>query len=397
MLSCDFDSAPVFLYPGRQMAGENERVMQTSVLIVGGGLSGLYAALCLEEAGIDFQLVEARARFGGRILTVDAEGNPSADGFDLGPSWYWPAMHPRMARIVTDLGLRDIPQQSAGDVVLERSPYEMPQRFPGMRQEPPSMRLTGGTGSLVSVLLSRLPRQRLHSGSRVNRILKTPKGLEMRFSTAGEPRIASARQAILALPPRLLASTISFAPALDHDILRLWRQTATWMAPHAKFFALYDHAFWRDAGLSGTGQSAVGPLVEIHDATTASGAAALFGFIGLPHMQRAAIGEDALARACVAQLVRLFGDRAARPRATLLKDWAADGLTATEADQTAQGHPVPSPGPWITSGWAEAVSLAGSETSATDPGYLAGALEGGARAAGETLGRLKQQATTMPT
>ena len=46
--------------------------MQASVVIVGGGLSGFYAAFCLQQAGIDFQLLEARERFGGRILTVDA-------------------------------------------------------------------------------------------------------------------------------------------------------------------------------------------------------------------------------------------------------------------------------------------------------------------------------------
>jgi hypothetical protein len=52
------------------------------------------------------------------------------------------------------------------------------------------------------------------------------------------------------------------------------------MAPHAKFFALHDHLFWRDAGLSGTSQSFVGPLAEIHDATAASGKPALFWLSG---------------------------------------------------------------------------------------------------------------------
>lgn len=30
-------------------------------------------------------------------------------------------------------------------------------------------------------------------------------------------------------------------------------------------FAIYDRPFWREAGLSGTAQSMVGPLAEIHD------------------------------------------------------------------------------------------------------------------------------------
>lgn len=89
-----------------------------------------------------------------------------------------------------------------------------------------------------------------------------------------------ARQLILALPPWILASTVEFEPAHDSDTLFRWRQTATRMAPHAKFSALYDRPFWRESGLSGTAQSGVAPLVEIRDVTLASGAAELFGFVG---------------------------------------------------------------------------------------------------------------------
>lgn len=365
--------------------------MQTSVVVVGGGLSGLYTAYCLQRAGVDFQLLEARERFGGRILTVEAGGGWSSEGFDLGPSWFWPGMHPRMAQIIHELGLHAFSQHASGDVLVERSQLEPPRRFPTIRQEPQSMRLVGGTGALVSALVDRLPRERLHLGSRVTRILARQNGLDLTFSVGGEVRMVTAGQAVLALPPRLLASTISFEPALETETLGHWRQTATWMAPHAKFFALYDHAFWRDAGLSGTAQSSVGPLVEIHDATTASGAAALFGFVGLDRAQRADVGEKRLVQASVAQLARLFGPRAAQPQTTLIKDWSTDLLTATASDQSAEGHPRPSRGAWITGMWAERVSLAGSETSATDPGYLAGALEAAERAASEVLFRLGQQ------
>jgi len=74
------------------------------VAIVGGGLSGLNAARLMWEAGADFQLFEARDRLGDRILTVDATGAPSDDGFDLGPSWIWPRMQPALAALVHELG-----------------------------------------------------------------------------------------------------------------------------------------------------------------------------------------------------------------------------------------------------------------------------------------------------
>ena len=101
-----------------------------------------------------------------------------------------------------------------------------------------------------------------------------------------------------------------------------------------------------------------------------------------------AVGEAALVKASIAQLVRLFGPPAGQPRATLFKDWTADALTATEADEQAGGHPVPDPEPWISGSWASCISLAGSETSATDPGYLAGALDAAERAVKETTRRI---------
>ncbi len=363
--------------------------MRTTVAVVGGGLAGLYTARLLADAGIGFQLLEARNRFGGRILSVNGEGAPAPEGYDLGPSWFWPGMHPRMARIVEELGLIAFAQHSDGDVALERSRFEAPQRFPTMQQEPRSMRFEGGTGALVSALVRALPAEGLRLGARVTRVAMRDGGLAVFFNEDdGAEAEIRADQLILALPPRLLAATVDFAPTLDNETLQRWRQTATWMAPHAKFLALYERPFWRQSRLSGTAQSAVGPLTEIHDATLASGPAALFGFVGLDHLQRKAVGEEALVRAAVAQLMRLFGPMAGTPQATLFKDWTADELTATQADAQAEGHPLPHLGPWILGDWADRMSLAGSETSATDPGYLAGALDAAERAVKETISRL---------
>ena len=158
------------------------------------------------------------------------------------------------------------------------------------------MRLAGGTGALVSALMDALPAGRLHLGTRVSRVTIRNGGSVLSFWDGEAGGELVARQVILALPPRLLASTVDFEPTLDSETLLRWRQTATWMAPHAKFFALYDRPFWRESGLSGTAQSGVGPLVEIHDATLASGAAALFGFVGLDSRQRTAVGEEALVK-----------------------------------------------------------------------------------------------------
>jgi monoamine oxidase len=130
-------------------------------------------------------------------------------------------------------------------------------------------------------------------------------------------------------------------PTLPPDTAALWRETPTWMSSHAKFFAFYERPFWLEAGYSRTAQSMVGPMAEIHDATTRSGRAALFGFLGVGAAERLRIGEPKLTEACLAQLTRIFGPDALAPTGTIFKDWAADPLTATPGDLTSTGHPAP--------------------------------------------------------
>ncbi|MGH7077202.1 MAG: flavin monoamine oxidase family protein [Acetobacteraceae bacterium] len=253
------------------------------------------------------------------------------------------------------------------------------------------MRFVGGTGAIVSALASSLPDSSIRLGARVTHVALSGQEVEVGFAEAnGTEHNVNAAQVLFSLPPRLLEATVVFSPALDAATARFWRDTPTWMAPHAKFFAIYDRPFWRDAGLSGTAQSMVGPLVEVHDATTASGQAALFGFLGVPAEQRPAFGSDAIIAASVRQLAQLFGPQAGMPRATLVKDWAADPLTATEDDWQAGGHPIPTNHPGVGGEWRDLVSLAGSETSRSEPGYLAGAVDAAERAVEEIVDKLKR-------
>jgi monoamine oxidase len=391
-----------------------------TVAIIGGGLAGLCAARLLHAAAVPFILLEARDTLGGRILTVDATGVPAADGFDLGPSWFWPEMQPAIGALVAELGLAAFPQASEGDVLFERMSREGAQRYQAVAQAPRSFRLVGGSAALVRAIARELPAERLQCGARVTALSLTEAGVVVTVergrgptshandrkhvvwsaamtapaaadsSGTSDAETLLVERVIVAVPPRLLESTVHFAPALDTATARRWRETPTWMAPHAKFFALYDRPFWREAGLSGTAQSMVGPMPEIHDATTASGEAALFGFVGVGADERARMGAEALGRACVAQLVRLFGAEVGRPRATLLKDWAAEGLTATAADRVPGGHPVADGAPWVTGAWRERLTLGGSEVSPTEPGYLAGAVEAARGAVSEVLRRVRE-------
>ena len=146
---------------------------------------------------------------------------------------------------------------------------------------------------------------------------------------------------------------------------------------------------WREAGLSGTGQRAVGPLFEIHDATSGSGKAALFGFVGIPATQRNRLGQDAIVAASVHQLARIFGPKASAPQATLYKDWAADPLTATAWDAQAGEHPESGALAPVMGDWRNRLWLAGSEAARQDAGYLAGAIHAAEHEVSMIMNQLK--------
>jgi monoamine oxidase len=297
-------------------------------------------------------------------------------------------MQPSLKALIDELDLATFPQHSDGDVIFQRMSRETPRRYRATQQEPQSMRIVGGTGILIKTLAKDVPRERILLSTLVESIELRPTCVTLNISGRdGAQASVDAEQVIAAVPPRLLAN-LSFTPPMDLAVEQRWRATPTWMAPHAKFFAIYDRPFWREAGLSGTAQSFSGPLAEIHDATTASGKAALFGFPAVNAAVRSAMGESEMKKGCLEQFGRLFGPQALKPRATILKDWAIDPLTAAADDQAAGGHPVGSSEPWVTGAWRERLSLCGSETSATEPGYMAGAVSAAEDAVAEMLKRL---------
>jgi monoamine oxidase len=366
----------------------------TRIAIVGGGLAGLVAARRLRQQGArDVVLFEARATPGGRILSVDARGSrvdtaqAALDRFDLGPTWYWPAMQPQLDRLVSELGLQRFEPFEDGDLLVERSTHQPPQRLRGHASDPAPMRLAGGTGSLVAALHARLDPAIVRTGQTVRHLRRGATHIELAVDdAAGNPTIWRAEQVLLALPPRLAATRLQFDPPLPPDLTRRWQAMPTWMAPHAKYVAIYDSPFWREQQLSGGARSSVGPLGEIHDLSMPGGHAALFGFLGVPARVRRRISDEVLRTHCRAQLVRLFGEPAGVPLGDALQDWAADALTATDDDQDAAGNHASAPPSSADEGaWQCRLIGIGSEWSPQFPGYLAGAVDAAERGVRQSL------------
>jgi monoamine oxidase len=291
-------------------------------------------------------------------------------------------MQPRMQRLVASLGLVAYEQQSTGDLLLEHTRARAPQRVRAQAEAMTSFRLRGGIAALVEALAERIPGSRLLRRRLATRVERTEAGARVHFTSEdGTPATLDAKHVVLAMPPRLTATTITFTPELPPALDEAMRSTPTWMAGQAKLVAVYTHPFWREHGLSGGARSAVGPLVEIHDASVPDGLAALFGFVGLTAQQRLLRGPG-WAEDAVEQLTRLFGAAAAKPVTVHVKDWAQATATATPADwPPLVEHPNYDAPPGAGASWGERLVWASSETAPRFGGYLEGALEAATHAA----------------
>ena len=352
------------------------------IAIIGAGLAGLYAAYRLEQLGIDYALLEARAAPGGRIASAGRPDAGAADRFDLGPTWFWPALQPQLERLIEDLGLHRFAQHEDGAMLVERGADRAPVRMRGYVSEPAAQRLFGGMQSLVDALCAHLDPPRLRTGRRVRTLQLAGEQIDIGSEAPdGRECTSTTAEVWLALPPRLVARDLECVPALPATLRRQWAATPTWMAPHAKYVALYERPFWREQGLSGEARSLPGPLGEIHDASLPGGGAALFGFFALPAHLRRSAPEAQLRSACREQLARLFGPPASAPSAEFIKDWALDPLTATDADAQAPQAHADSPLATAAEGpWQGRLRGIASEWSAQFPGYLAGAVDAAERA-----------------
>ena len=212
--------------------------MPASVVIVGGGLSGLSAAYQLNKHDIPFLLLEARDRLGGRILSAPT------GALDLGPSWFWPGQR-QIASLIDELDLKNsvYPQASEGLSVMEYGDGSL-QKSLGGASMAGSNRLDGGMKRLIDTLANGLSTDCLQTESLVQHISQTSDGVVASTLQAGVEHYMQARHCILALPPRVVSQSINFEPGLPSKDRQLLSQIPTWMACQAKLVAEYTEPFW---------------------------------------------------------------------------------------------------------------------------------------------------------
>ncbi len=345
--------------------------------IVGGGMTGLALAKTLEQKGFDYSLFEARARLGGRILSGHCPvPNISVD---LGPTWYWPQTQPLMAKLVSDLGLTAFAQYDDGTVLVLADPNQKPQKLENERLHFGALRIAGGVGRLTDALAKKLRPDRIALSNALISLRDMGTHTVMLFATPAGEIERTARQVVLAMPPRLIEEHIFFNPSLPDQVQRALLAQPTWMARQAKAVVVYSVASGFRARV-GSGNAFVhheqAVLGEVFDASSMDDdVAALGGFLALTLMDRVRFREG-LEMLVTSQFVQLFGP-GFESGILHYQDWANEPFTCSSLDRREDSAPTyPHVGdPRLrTALWDGKLWFAGTEFAAQQAGYLEGAL-----------------------
>lgn len=427
-------------------------IERTDVVIVGAGFTGLSAALELKKASIDFILLEARDRVGGRVESRD---NGLGERIDSGGQFFCEDMPELMALVRAcaktlvethvdgdfiaqpSMSAREAERAYAGSMAIRDRMNAIAPDAPEIagltvaawleRQNDPDQAKAAFRSmieGLWCLALEKVPLWHLIDNDRritnevpelqyflhetmqsVAEDLASDLGGRLRLNTPVTliehgpegVRLASvtgaieARTVLIAVPP-VMASKLAFAPPLPAALgraLSVWESGAV-----IKVLVRYDNAFWRDKGLSGMVMWRDLPGLFACDVSKDDDHAALVVFIGGPLALRwREFGDAALRDEVTARLQDALGDHASKMLDLSYRDWTDDRWSGGAYSDLITD---------VTATDAERTILAGSpplyfassELSPSFPGYVEGAIIAGRIAARKIISEIQSAIAT---
>ena len=339
--------------------------IQTDITIIGAGLTGLTIGYHLQKSGVDFRIVEARGRLGGRILTSHKDGYAH---IEKGATWFGD-QHTALLELLNTLSIQAFPQALGKTAIYEPLSTSPPQLVQLPPNDAPSYRIKGGTSVLIKKLASYIPNGWIHMNQAVSSIDDTGELLEV----TTENTVLRSRYVISTLPPNLFVSLINVTPSLPESLVELAQTTHTWMGESIKVGLRFEKPFWEEKKqLSATVFSNVGPITEMYDHTNNERTAfALKGFLNSAY---STVSRRRRKEVALSQLRKYYGNAIDQYESYEELVWQAEQYTYAQYPESLlphqnNGHPS------YRSDYLDGkLYLTGSETAAHFPGYMEGAI-----------------------
>jgi len=222
--------------------------------------------------------------------------------------------------------------------------------------------------------------------------------------------IVSADVLLLALPCRLLATSLVWEPELPSGVVRSLKQQSTWMGGMGKAAFVYSTPWWRGlprgANIHDMRPVTPGPVVQFMDGSTKGDKVlALVAFLA-PKIHPPGSRNDtaevlASAERQLEETSKQVTGKVHKPERVEIKLWHQDEFCFSHLPEAAnnQGLYYGHPEPWdpavtreVAKLYSDRVILCGSETDTSQPGYIEGAVRTGTAGARMALDRLARQA-----
>ena len=334
------------------------------VIIIGAGLSGLSTAYQLKKAGINFKILEAQSRLGGRIETIYGKQDTP---MEMGATWFGEE-HLNLIQLLSELNIGYFEQHTEGISLFETMSFEPPQQYFVPANSQSAYRIKGGTFSIIDALYQRIGKENIILNTEVNGIIEEDNKIKIVDSLGN---FYFSKQVIIALPPKVANDMIKFTPNLPEGINQIMKKTQTWMSGSVKFSVEYKKAFWKDNGFSGSIFSQSGLATEIYDHSNYENTKfSLKGFLNgsAYHYTHAERKEKV-----ISQLKHYFGAEVEKFESYNYKIWDNKYIQPKEdiflSPHFNNGHAV-----YEDSYMNGSLFFTGTETSNTFSGYMEGAI-----------------------
>lgn len=350
------------------------KIIETDILIIGAGLTGLTIAYLLRQQNIAVTIVEGRERVGGRIYT---KYNETLAPQEMGATWFG-KNHTALVDLLKELNVGSFKQELSDKAIYEAISTSPPQLVSLPPNNDPSFRIQGGTMTLINALVNELEPKQLY----LNQVIQTIENRENKVSVKSKTHHFKASKVVSTLPPNLLLNTVSISPSLPDSIVNIGKQTHTWMGESIKISLTYERPFWRKTS-SGTIFSNVGPIPEMYDHSNYEDNR--FGLKGFLNGAYFLMTKPERLELIMKQLQKYYGLEARNFLTYEETVWRKEKFTFTDYESPIlphqnNGHPIFQQ-PFLDG----KLLIAGSETASQFPGYMDGALRSAQFVVGQIL------------